>query len=455
MYIKSIVLDCADNWGDPTYQGIRSIEFYKDGTLVELTADDITVYGANYSTYYTHYIYVTGLSKTGVGTDVAWRAYDGTVRVSCVFTELLDFDQVIVNNYHYNGQDADVGVENIVITTSLSEITSTTYNQAIADGWTLFDGVLPIHADVDAAQDYDLPLQSFSELPTISAEGNIDYNPYFDVDLPTLSSEGEITFNPYVDAALPAITLFTPEYVSGDGEADLPTLGCVASSGYTSHLFGYLSNFNIEGSFGERAVGDAKFPALSIAAYAGARVSEKLPVPTLDATCLPGYTGSLDKDLPFIQLECRMAHRADELKLPPFEVEGEISTPVLCKLNKKLPELKLTAAITGVSMTLSQDLSFIGIVATGHVDGVGTLDKTLPGILVAADGYSGSMSTLDSNLPDLRIEAASRSAVLTLDAYLPPVTTGVASGGNYGSVDNVMAETGRFSGELLRYERWA
>jgi hypothetical protein len=54
----------------------------------------------------------------------------------------------------------------------------------------------------------------------------------------------------------------------------------------------------------------------------------------------------------------------------------------------------------------------------------------------------------------MRVEAESKSVVISLDAYLPCVTSGVASGSGYGGAGSTISGD-RFDDTLLRYERWA
>ena len=47
---KSVILDCADNWGAPYYLGVRSIDFWFEGSkIANLQTTDSISYAANKS----------------------------------------------------------------------------------------------------------------------------------------------------------------------------------------------------------------------------------------------------------------------------------------------------------------------------------------------------------------------------------------------------------------------
>lgn len=294
----------------------------------------------------------------------------------------------------------------------------------------------------------------------------IEYEPLaVDADLPAIEIEATGIRAPYVDATLPTLSLETPGFVIGYLFSKLPQLKTEAYLEYSTKITAgdvfndftlTLPNLKCEAESGERGSLGEDLPTLSVEAYGGANLEESLPDLSIDATCLPGYTGQLDSNLPFIQLECRMAHRADELKLSPIGIEATASSPVLCRLDKTLPSLGISATITAASGSLSKDLPPLGISATGYVNGIGTLDKTLPGLLIAADGYSGAIGTVDKPLPDLRITAIGGNREMSLDATLPALMVSQSSGGDYGNQDMVMTDNARLDDfGLLRYERWA
>lgn len=218
-------------------------------------------------------------------------------------------------------------------------------------------------------------------------------------------------------------------------DADLPTVSC-------------------EGSFGTRATLDADLPGITLAAYSGASLDADLPAIEIEATCQAAYTATLNKRLPTISCAARMGNRADDLKLPAISIVVEMSTPTLMTLNKRLPTPSLSATISGASGSLDKVLTFPKIAATGSMAVTGDLDAKIPTLKISAKALSGATGSVDATLPDMRVEAESKSVVISLDAYLPCVTSGVASGSGYGGAGSTISGD-RFDDTLLRYERWA
>jgi len=450
MLVKSLVIDSADNWGDSSYVGIRSVELYSGGVLHEVTNEDITCYNANYSAYEPELAFITSLSKTGSPTGTSWVDYDGVTRLICVFDDPVEFDQVVINNYHSSGGYTSRGTQNTKITITEETYVTETYDAAVTGGWVLFNGVIPQHAASDAAQDYDIPLISYSYLPTVSSTAHIYFNPYMQGTLPSLESEGTVAFNPFVDATLPTIRLTTPEHVTATLDSDLPTLSLLSAIGYNMTVDATLPYLRIEAEFGERCYVDSRLPLLECEARTGSKVDANLPEMKLTAVGLAGAVGVLDKPLPDLQIEAVMGSQVDS-KLPTIGIEAELTTPVLCTVAKTLPGLKCEAAATGGAITLASIIPFPKITANASVNGIGTVDLDIPAMRISATGLSGSTSALDATLPDLRIESASYSVIIELDAYLPQLTTDVATGKDSGNVDNIMSTDREF--ELLRYAR--
>lgn len=284
-----------------------------------------------------------------------------------------------------------------------------------------------------------------------------------DAELPAMEitavGSGETT----LDVWLPTISLYTPEYfVGGYLDARLPQLNIEAIEDSNDKIsidpreeyWPTLPDLRLEAEFGARLSLDVELPVLEVEGAFGAHLAEDLPAITLAATCLPGQVGSLDAFLPVMEIEARTGFRADRLRLPFMSIEAEASTPVIARLDKKLPSIEIEAAITGACATLDKVIAFPQITATGSRANTGTLDKSIPGIKITAAGLSGAIGSVDVSLPDLQIAAQSNSVVIFLDAYLPPLVSGYASGMAGGNPGSTMSSD-RFDNTLLRYERWA
>lgn len=131
--VKSVIFDCVDNYGG-VYLGIRSIEFLDSNdnviTLTEANGD-FTAYATNEyePDYKAEFAFDTSLSKTGVPTEKIWMVPEVSTeqRLIVVFTNLLDFYKIQVNNFHAEGDYTISGAKNVDIYTSENEVTNTTF----------------------------------------------------------------------------------------------------------------------------------------------------------------------------------------------------------------------------------------------------------------------------------------------------------------------------------------
>lgn len=160
---KSVIFDFADNWGSTSVMGIRSIDFWNDGSKITITASDITCYATStYSgSYLPSYSFITSLSKTGTSSNTMWYSGSGNVtnqRLICVFDEPTNFDSIVVNNGHDTGASLTAGVQNTKIYTSPNTITSTVYNSSISGGIKIFDSSISRHSAVDVEDPETLTL---------------------------------------------------------------------------------------------------------------------------------------------------------------------------------------------------------------------------------------------------------------------------------------------------------
>lgn len=160
--VKSVILDCADNYGD-AFLGLRSVEFKLGGNLIAVTGLNADFYATTFINASGHpeNAFITALSKTGGWIDNSWLASSGNntnQRLIIVFNTLVDFDEIVINNSHDSGLFNIRGVENVKIYTSTDEITSTVYGQAIPNSALIYDSIFDKHVAANIADDQILSL---------------------------------------------------------------------------------------------------------------------------------------------------------------------------------------------------------------------------------------------------------------------------------------------------------
>lgn len=146
---KSVIFDFSNNHGNSTYIGIRSIDFYKDGQLIEMTPDLFTSYqsGSFSANHDAEFAFDTTKSKVGSADgSTSWINSGNTnQRIIIVFNTKIEFDYMLINNSHSSGTGTNVGVRETTITVTDIEYTDTNYNNFIPNGKNVFDGEIPEH----------------------------------------------------------------------------------------------------------------------------------------------------------------------------------------------------------------------------------------------------------------------------------------------------------------------
>lgn len=157
---KSIILDIADNHGDPSNMGLWSIEFKLAGVLIEVSVANVVCYSTtNIGLHLPEYAFHTGLNKDGHSPYDSWRGSATTnQRLIGVFSSPITFDEVVINNWHYDGSFTTLGANNVKIYTSSDAITSPVYDEAIANSEVIFNGLFSEHGPINAADDEVLVL---------------------------------------------------------------------------------------------------------------------------------------------------------------------------------------------------------------------------------------------------------------------------------------------------------
>lgn len=175
---KSIILDCADNYGNSTYIGIRQVDFWFEGAKITNVSADFTAYGNDFPyNYYPRYAFDTTTTKTGSSSDNAWVSEDDNKRqrLICVFDSGITFDEIRVNNYHSNGSSTstEVGVQNVKIHISTDAITDITYDADIANSYLIYDDVFDRHISSNVEDEQILVLTPPTPVLSIDAATNI------------------------------------------------------------------------------------------------------------------------------------------------------------------------------------------------------------------------------------------------------------------------------------------
>jgi len=158
---KSVIFDIADNWGDASYIGVRSIDFLLSSVVISMPEADFTAYATSWlsTNFYPKYSFDTTLSKIGDMFSKQWVAADtDPVRLIIVFDTPQEFDGIIINNSHAEGTETDFGIKNIKITISADTITDTTYNAAISNSEQIFNDQVAEHISSDAIDNQQLIL---------------------------------------------------------------------------------------------------------------------------------------------------------------------------------------------------------------------------------------------------------------------------------------------------------
>ena len=153
---KSVIFDVADNYGNGSFVGVRSVDFFNDGSLIDMTLSDFAAYSTTElsGSFVVENAFETALSKLSGATNRAFVADEtNSERFIIVFNTAQEFDQIIVNNYHSNGSSTNIGINNMVVTGSTDEITDTTYQGAISNGTELFNGALNEHVSSNQVDD--------------------------------------------------------------------------------------------------------------------------------------------------------------------------------------------------------------------------------------------------------------------------------------------------------------
>lgn len=162
--VKSVVFDCADNYGYSSFLGIFQIDFLLLGVKYGLLPADYTAVSTSIlnTSYFPSNAFDTSRPKTGASAFNSWVSAPGSPsnqRIAITFDTPIAFDSIVINNLHESGGLNTVGVQNVKIYTTTDESAiSTVYNNPIPDSVLIFDSVFPIHPASNTVQDFELTL---------------------------------------------------------------------------------------------------------------------------------------------------------------------------------------------------------------------------------------------------------------------------------------------------------
>jgi hypothetical protein len=226
---KSVILDIADNYGDSDFVGVRFIEFFLAGALIEITTEFTAYATTNGGTgSLPEFAFNTSLLKTGTAGYTTWTSTVSQTtnqRLIIVFDTPTEFDSVIVSNYFsVNGFGVTRGINNTVITASTDAITDTTYNAAITNPTVLFDGIVDAHVASEAEDTqvvYTAPIvicRLNAPIVSVDSIGELPITGYTDFISPIVSiaSTGTLPITGYTDIS---------PIISVDGVGELPITG--------------------------------------------------------------------------------------------------------------------------------------------------------------------------------------------------------------------------------------
>jgi len=211
---KSVVLDIADCWGGAAI-GIRSIDFYLSGVLIDITSSDAVFYATTSfsAVYLPDNAFLTAASKTGSssgGTSYLSDFATTNTRLIVVFNTAISFDQIIINNYHSIGYSTTNGVRNVKIYTSSNSIADTTYGATISGSSLLFDDEIRQHTAVDEQDDINIPLSAPGvDMGTFISESVPEVESIIgsaETQIPHFVSESLATVIYDIDVFLPIVT---------------------------------------------------------------------------------------------------------------------------------------------------------------------------------------------------------------------------------------------------------
>lgn len=158
--VKSVVFDFMDNWGRAGCMFVRAIDFYDESdNLITITSSSDATATATTGSSSAFFAFNTSLSKTGPSDNVSWVGDSSTnQRLIVVFNTTKTIHRIDFTNDHYSGTNTDRGVKSTKIYSSTEAITDTVYGAVVLNSNLIFDGIIPIHTNLDIADTQVLSL---------------------------------------------------------------------------------------------------------------------------------------------------------------------------------------------------------------------------------------------------------------------------------------------------------
>jgi len=174
-FTRSIVIDITDNHGHGTDTAFRTFEFKLDSVLYEFeyTGNEARDYSANANLAYPAveewYPFDKDTLKTGVSANNSYvTASVGSIRIIVNFRDFIEFDEIVVNNYHNSGGQTTKGMKNIKIWRNpvwTPELYAEDFGGALDSlAVLIYDGAVAVHPAVDTASDETLNI-TYEGLP--------------------------------------------------------------------------------------------------------------------------------------------------------------------------------------------------------------------------------------------------------------------------------------------------
>ncbi len=161
---KSVIFDIADYYRVLDYMEVRSIEFKLNGSTIDAGGTvGITAYSTSQfsASFPPSKAFDVSEDKDGSRAYHSWvsesvdsgSSITPPQRLICVFDAPQTFDEIVINNAHSLGTETNTGIKSTKIYISSSAITNTIFNNPIVNSTLLFNGEIPQHVSVDAADD--------------------------------------------------------------------------------------------------------------------------------------------------------------------------------------------------------------------------------------------------------------------------------------------------------------
>jgi len=374
---KSLVGDVYSNWGAATYAQLRQIDLWFEGSKLLLTPSDYTAYGSFYaSSTETYNAMDTDRPKTGAVTNNGW-VHTGTAsfRFSFVFNSPQTFDKIIINNGHHSGTVTTRGFKDVILQSSTDAITSTTFEEAVTNSTSVFDGEFPEHAATDTVQDYELTLVGAGLTGDIS------------ITLPTITCEIDTESND-VDITLPSIDaeMFVDAFsFSGNLEGDIGSLSMTGTTLEYTTMTATLTAFSAM-TVDMEAIANyvraaCRIPMFTMDAKTGIELVSAIPKLTCSIQATNEILARLASTLPSLQFIGYLAPSL-EADLPSLDMTSEATNQVLTTLATQFPEFICAMEATYKTAT--------------------TLTCTIPRMRMSNSVYYSASAILSCSLPSIR-----------------------------------------------------